>query len=594
MENFLVTYALHRHSLQRLSVPTLVLTISLAYIAYYLYLKVKAYLRMYKLASTIPGPKGYPIIGNVLNTYQSTTSSAFRNKTSELLIRNSTHQKNNIVRIWIFHKLFIFVKDPVHAQEVLKNMSFRKSNYYHTIFSETALGQGILTNIDSKVWKRQRKIITPTFHFRILHTYIKYFYEESLHFCDIISKEAKYGKPIPIDLKLKLAGFDMIVRNVLGIQINAQDNPEHPFLENIIETMQLTQMRIYQPWLLIKPLFRLLGYHRRQMKATREINAFMQDVINLKRKDSEKEQMQNKETKVVNTNINRKEFEEESNEGKQEEIEKSVGEKEIEADRKEEYADVQYQFTKTKSFLELLLEIGNSSHEKLTDAELLPELTTLFFAALDTTSTSNTTTLLLLAMHPEVLQKVTDEIDSIFGGPEKDDGRMPTPSDLSKMTYLECVLKENSRMFPAAPLVSRQLDEEMPLGNHILPVDTHILIIIAAIHRNWDYWEHPRHFIPERFLADEAASSPYIKERHPYAFIPFSAGPRNCVGQKYALLQMKTVTSTILRRFHLRPSPKFQSVSDIDQHIRLHITLRLEEGEVIFIDRKTKEQVSTL
>lgn len=166
-------------------------------------------------------------------------------------------------------------------------------------------------------------------------------------------------------------------------------------------------MRIYQPWLLIKPLFRLLGYHRRQMKATREINAFMQDVINLKRKDSEKEQMQNKETKVGNTNINRKEFEEESNEGKQEEVEKSIGEKEIEADRKEEYADVQYQFTKTKSFLELLLEIGNSSHEKLTDAELLPELTTLFFAALDTTSTSNTTTLLLLAMHPEVLQKVS-------------------------------------------------------------------------------------------------------------------------------------------------------------------------------------------
>lgn len=90
------------------------------------------------------------------------------------------------------------------------------------------------------MWKKQRKILTPTFHFKILHSYIQYFYEESQLLCNIIREEAQDGAETKTDMKLKLAGFDMIVRNVLGIQINAQRNPQHPFVLNIIETMQVS------------------------------------------------------------------------------------------------------------------------------------------------------------------------------------------------------------------------------------------------------------------------------------------------------------------------------------------------------------------
>lgn len=106
--------------------------------------------------------------------------------------------------------------------------------------------------MNCKRWRRQRKSITPTFHFSILHTYIRSFYEEAKLLSEKISLEAKDGQygdidvtskaqgEVELDMKLKLAGFDMIVRNVLGVQVNAQKNPQHPFLLSIIEILQVS------------------------------------------------------------------------------------------------------------------------------------------------------------------------------------------------------------------------------------------------------------------------------------------------------------------------------------------------------------------
>lgn len=77
---------------------------------------------------------------------------------------------------------------------------------------------------------------------------------------------------------------------------------------------------------------------------------------------------------------------------------------------------------------------------------------------------------------------MTDEIDSVFGGPDEDDGRPPTPADLHSMNYLECVIKETARLYPPAPIVFRQVDEEVPLGRHVLPAGEffkeHVLVYL--------------------------------------------------------------------------------------------------------------------
>ncbi|KAL1462701.1 hypothetical protein WDU94_014515 [Cyamophila willieti] len=599
---------LQRQNYHKFNTATLMVTLftlTVIYLMYSMYGNVKSLWRMYQLASTMQGPKAYPVIGNVLSISESKSSGFFKNKTSKLIKCRAS--AIDIIRIWIFHKLFVLVKDPVHAQDVLRSTAFRKNEYYRSLFIETALGQGLLTNVTWDTWRRHRKIITPTFHFNILHTYIKYFYEEAQVLCDLLGEMVKTQDEIEIDMKLKLAGFDMIVRNVLGVRINAQRKPQHPFLLNIINTMQLTQLRLHRPWLLNDTLFRILGHHKQQMKCTREIKSFMQSVIAMKRKEYENERSKDSDS---NNNISNNSYANQNqryseqqecgsgqNELNQHQEENSNNARSAENNLKEDLkkdmknCDVEYDgASKIKPFLDLLLEI-DTPDDRLSDEEILTELTTLFFAALDTTSTSNGTALLLLAMHPDVLEKVTEEIDSIFGGPDHDDGRRPTPAELNQMVYLECVLKENSRLYPAAPTVFRQVDEEVPLGKHILPAGTSIAVVISGIHRNPLYWRSPSQFIPDRFSSDETMSGPFIRQRHTYAYIPFSAGPRNCVGQKYAMLQMKTVISTILRRFHLIPSPLFQKVEDIDKRIRMDITLRLEEATVIFKERKRSSSV---
>lgn len=131
------------------------------------------------------------------------------------------------------------------------------------------------------------------------------------------------------------------------------------------------------------------------MKAKQELYSFIQNVVAIKRQDHEEKELQ--KAKGMDENNNKIDTKDDKN--KDLKINSENG-------NEEEFLDIEYKNTKTKSFLELLLEIDHAADDKLTDAEILPELTTLFFAALDTTATANSTILLLLAMYPEVLQKV--------------------------------------------------------------------------------------------------------------------------------------------------------------------------------------------
>lgn len=118
------------------------------------------------------------------------------------------------------------------------------------------------------------------------------------------------------------------------------------------------------------------------------------------------------------------------------------------------------------------------------------------------------------------------------------------------MKYLERVIKEAQRVYPSIPIVGRELYEDLMLqGNYLVPKGTQLCINIFALHHDPKVWPNPHKFDPDRFLPEA------IQLRHPYAFIPFSAGPRNCIGQKYAMLAIKVTLSTIMRKYKILPSP---------------------------------------
>ena len=127
-----------------------------------------------------------------------------------------------------------------------------------------------------------------------------------------------------------------------------------------------------------------------------------------------------------------------------------------------------------------------------------------------------------MASHPEVQRKCQEELQTIFG----DDPRAATSQDLANMRYIEMCLKESLRLFQSVPIMSRTLGEDVVIHDRVIPVGTNCILLSFLLHRDPTVFKDPDTFDPDRFLPENCA------KRNPYAYVPFSAGPRNCIGQK--------------------------------------------------------------
>ncbi|XP_054707923.1 probable cytochrome P450 4d14 [Uloborus diversus] len=163
----------------------------------------------------------------------------------------------------------------------------------------------------------------------------------------------------------------------------------------------------------------------------------------------------------------------------------------------------------------------------------------------------------LLGLHPDIQEKVFEEQNSLF----LDDPIRPLIyEDTCKMKYTECVIKEAMRLFPPTPGIGRIARKDIAIGNQIVPKGSYIGFNIYSLHRNPKVFPEPEKFVPERFLPENSS------DRHPYAYIPFSAGPRNCVGQKFAMLSMKVQLSHLLRTF---------KVSSLDHRDQINVMWKM-------------------
>lgn len=173
------------------------------------------------------------------------------------------------------------------------------------------------------------------------------------------------------------------------------------------------------------------------------------------------------------------------------------------------------------------------------------------------------TTLLMLAMHKDVQEKVFDEISQ---------------SD-SPLKYLEMVLNEVMRLFPVVPFAFRKTRDEVAFEDMTIPANTNLFIPIIHIQRNPLYWGDDAHlFKPERFEKEN------LERVHPYAFMPFTKGPRMCLGWRYAMMLMKIAIASFLRRFEVDTTRKFDEIEP-----QLGCTLTIHGGYNISIKERLKE-----
>jgi cytochrome P450 len=178
----------------------------------------------------------------------------------------------------------------------------------------------------------------------------------------------------------------------------------------------------------------------------------------------------------------------------------------------------------------------------MSDRQLRDELITLVLAGHETTAASLSFTFGLLARHPAVLRRVRAEALEVLGD------RDPTLADLPRMPYAKAVVEESLRLYPPAWVVERDALEPDVVGGH--PVDAGATVAVSPyiLHRRADLWPDPEGFDPERFLHPDPA-------RPKLAYLPFGAGPRTCIGNAFAMMEMQLVLPMIARRFRLELEP---------------------------------------
>ncbi|RDD43709.1 Cytochrome P450 3A8 [Trichoplax sp. H2] len=181
--------------------------------------------------------------------------------------------------------------------------------------------------------------------------------------------------------------------------------------------------------------------------------------------------------------------------------------------------NLQQGLTNRRDLLQLLVEAGQNG--KLTDEEIISQSFIFLLAGYETTASALAYTSYLLALNPDVQQRLLDEIDE-----KCPKGTTVTSELVSSLPYLDMVLSESLRIYPPAYIVNRIAKNDIVIGGVLIPKDVVAAIPIYGIHHNEKLWPDPKKFIPERFTPEEKA------KRHPFAHLPFGNGPRNCIGMR--------------------------------------------------------------
>ncbi|XP_011631320.1 cytochrome P450 4C1-like, partial [Pogonomyrmex barbatus] len=163
--------------------------------------------------------------------------------------------------------------------------------------------------------------------------------------------------------------------------------------------------------------------------------------------------------------------------------------------------------------------------------------------------------------------RAREEVNTVM----HESGGKLTIQSLQKLSYLERCIKETLRLYPVAHFISRVTSEDVKLQTYLVPAGTFVYISIHGAHRDPNYWSNPEVFDPDRFLPEKT------QNRHPYSYLPFGAGPRNCIGQRFARLEMKCMIASLIYNFYLEPMEYLKDIQlNTDILIRSAYPLRLK------------------
>ncbi|XP_076815326.1 cytochrome P450 4V2-like [Clavelina lepadiformis] len=447
--------------------------------------EIKEFLRFRKMIAKLPSPN-IPTYPLIGHTYNFVGDAAyFFHYISSMAKQYIMETKNKLTIIWLGPMPLLMALHPDTAEVILKSSKHMEKSYVYT-FLHPWLGTGLLTAGGEK-WKQRRRLITPSFHFDILQDFLDVMNEQTQTMISKVDEKFKSGQKVDINKVVTMCALDIICETAMGKTVNAQSNYDSAYVKSLYRLSEIIQLRQKTPILWWDFGFEKLKIGLEHKDLLRVLHDFTKSVITQRMET-------NKSSKV----------------------------------------------TKRMAFLDVLLHAVTEDGEKLSLSDIQEEVDTFMFEGHDTTAAAMTWAIYYIGSHPEVQKRIHDELDKVFGD---DVDRNPTMDELKRLQYLEQVIKEALRLSPSVPLIARVTTEDCEMDGYLIPKGTQAAIFIYALHHNPEVWEEPERFDPDRFNKENSIG------RNPFAHIAFSAGPRNCIGQRFALLEEKVIISKLLRRY---------------------------------------------
>jgi len=354
-----------------------------------------------------------------------------------------------------------------HPDDVKRVMVTNHRNYTKGVGMDRVrllLGNGLITS-EGEFWRRQRRMMQPAFHRKVIERFADVIHELNGAMLDRWAAAAERGDPVNLTQGMSELALDVVLHSIFSEDLGSlvTDLNESPFMMVTRETKR-------------DPRF---AYEFRQL------GTVVQQIIRQRRAHGKRH----------------------------------------------------------SDFTQMLMEFKDPDTQAgMTERELLDEILTLVVAGHETTASTLNWTWWLVSQHPEVERRLQEEQDRV--GPL---GAGATYADLDRLPYTLAVLQEALRLYPPAWILTRRALGPDKLGGYAVPPGTDVFLSPFVIHRHPAFWDNADRFDPGRFEPGRGET------RHKFAYLPFGAGPRHCIGENFSIFEMMLHLNGAARRFRLRP-----------------------------------------
>jgi cytochrome P450 len=501
--------------------PIIFIIVAAFMLVMYIIRKIPLFLKLRKIP-TAPG--FHPFVGHLFTLYSIQkkygieSGAALHQFASDVLADDYYHDMG-IFKIWLGPIPIVVLTSPDTVQVILRKGAHAVPKSF--IYKILDIGLKGLVNNNGLKWKNHRKLLTPAFDFRILENVLPIVNRSSKELVSDLVAVSEKDNGVVEDLSLITSyyAFKILYESAIGFEF--EESRFNRVDEVLAEVEELLTKRALSPWLMNDFIFGLTKPGKRALH-------LLNDILHPFSLECYADRLKYRR-------------------------EHRIHDKEDTHDNSHDDNDLNEVIEAKVSFLDILIDENHRDSKNFTEEDIFGELKTFLVAGFDTTANTITWFLQNIGSYPEIQKRIQDELHDIFSD---DPSRETTMEDLKQMRYLEACIKESMRFTSTTPYTVRDCAEDVEVSSRslVIPKDATVLLYHYFVHKDRKHWKDPFTFNPDRFFES-------TEKRNPFAFIPFSAGPRNCPGQKYASLEQKGLLSSILRNFtviSLQPTSSIQ------------------------------------